>query len=97
MSDRVSACPLADALLNRRSRRFAKGMRLSGGLLAYASRAAPEPPSPEEEAALAARRAVAAAIATCEYAYRRYGRFSRPARTASSNGTPTFGRFRLRA
>jgi len=38
MSDRVSAYPLADALLNRRSRRFAKAMRLSGGPLAYASR-----------------------------------------------------------
>jgi hypothetical protein len=53
MSDRATTYPLADALLNRRSRRFAKGMRLDGGPLAYASRAAPEPLSLEEEAALA--------------------------------------------
>jgi len=45
--------PLLSALVERRSRRFAKGMTLGGGPLAYAS---PHPPSPltiEEEAALA--------------------------------------------
>jgi hypothetical protein len=43
---------LLDALINRRSRRFGKGMRLNGGPLAYSSAHAPEPLSREEEAAL---------------------------------------------
>jgi hypothetical protein len=48
--DQVS---LLDALLSRRSRRFGRGMRLDGGPLAHASAQAPEPLSPDEEAALA--------------------------------------------
>lgn len=44
--------PLVRALLNRRSRRFAKGMTLNGGPLAYASQHSPEPLTEEEEAAL---------------------------------------------
>jgi hypothetical protein len=44
---------LLDALIHRRSRRFAKGMRLNGGPLAYASLHAPEPLTLAEEAALA--------------------------------------------
>jgi hypothetical protein len=45
--------PLIEALLHRRSRRFAPGMTLDGGPLAYRSAAPPEPLSVEEEAALA--------------------------------------------
>ena len=43
---------LLDALRNRRSRRFGKGMRLEGGPLAYASEHAPQPLTAAEEAAL---------------------------------------------
>ena len=45
--------PLLDALTERRSRRFGKGMSLNGGPLAYQSTHAPQPLSIEEEAALA--------------------------------------------
>jgi hypothetical protein len=44
---------LVDALLYRRSRRFAAGMKLNGGPLAYESTRAPQPLSTAEEAALA--------------------------------------------
>ena len=44
---------LFEALLHRRSRRFAKGMKLNGGPLAFASAQAPLPLTLEEEAALA--------------------------------------------
>jgi len=44
---------LLDALLARRSRRFAKGMRLNGGPLAYKSSHEPSPLSLVEEAILA--------------------------------------------
>lgn len=53
MIDQVARFPLLTALLERRSRRFAKGMRLTGGPLTYASREPPQPLSLEEEAALA--------------------------------------------
>src|SRR5262245_38066313 len=49
----LAGYPLVDALLNRRSRRFGKGMELDGGPLAFNSVQAPEPLSLEEEAALA--------------------------------------------
>jgi hypothetical protein len=52
-SERLPRYPLVDALIMRRSRRFAKGLRLNGGPLAYASAQAPEPLSMDEEAALA--------------------------------------------
>jgi hypothetical protein len=52
-SAQVASYPLLEALLNRRSRRFGKGMRLNGGPLAYASGQPPQPLSLEEEAALA--------------------------------------------
>jgi hypothetical protein len=45
--------PLLEALLQRRSRRFGKGMRLNGGPLAYQSMQLPQPLSLEEEALLA--------------------------------------------
>ena len=45
--------PLLSALLERRSRRFGKGMTLNGGPLAYQSMHRPQPLSQEEEAALA--------------------------------------------
>ena len=45
--------PLLDALIHRRSRRFARGMRLDGDPLTYASTHPPQPLSLEEEAALA--------------------------------------------
>ena len=44
---------LLDALLNRRSRRFGKGMHLDGGPLAYQSQQAAQPLTVEEEALLA--------------------------------------------
>ncbi|MBI4606145.1 MAG: hypothetical protein HY721_29615 [Planctomycetes bacterium] len=50
---RLATYPLLDALLDRRSRRFAKGMRLNGGPLAYESALRPQPLAIEEEAALA--------------------------------------------
>jgi hypothetical protein len=51
--ERVARYPLLTALLERRSRRFARGMKLNGGPLAYESKAAPQPLSRAEEAALA--------------------------------------------
>jgi hypothetical protein len=53
LDERLSHYPLVDALIGRRSRRFAKGMRLNGGPLAYASTQQPQPLSLEQEAALA--------------------------------------------
>jgi hypothetical protein len=53
VSERLPHYSLLDALIMRRSRRFAKGLRLNGGPLAYASAQAPEPLSMDEEAALA--------------------------------------------
>jgi hypothetical protein len=47
---RVLGYPLVEALI---SRRFAKGMSINGGPLAYESAKGPEPLSLEEEAALA--------------------------------------------
>ena len=44
---------LVDALLHRRSRRFAPGVKLNGGPLEFASARPPDPLSAEEEAALA--------------------------------------------
>ncbi|MCE3222645.1 MAG: hypothetical protein K0S58_825 [Nitrospira sp.] len=49
----LSTYPLVQALLDRRSRRFAKGMRLSGGPLTFTSAQKPQPLNLEEEAALA--------------------------------------------
>jgi len=51
--DRLRSCSLIDAIASRRSRRFARGMKLNGGPLAYDSRETPEPLSLHEEAALA--------------------------------------------
>jgi hypothetical protein len=45
--------PLLDALTFRRSRRFAAGMKMNGGSLAYESLRPPQPLTLEEEAALA--------------------------------------------
>jgi len=49
----MTTFPLLEALLHRRSRRFAKGMNLAGGPLAYTSARAPEPLTLDHEAALA--------------------------------------------
>src|SRR5687768_13319159 len=49
----LKAYPLVDALVRRRSRRFALGSRLHGSALSYASAADPVPLSHEEEAVLA--------------------------------------------
>lgn len=49
----VSGYPLLAALIERRSRRFGKGMRLNGGPLAYERAATPQPLSLAEEGALA--------------------------------------------
>jgi hypothetical protein len=50
---RVESYPFLQTLIKRRSRRFASGMKLTGGPLAYESQRPPEPLSEEEEAALA--------------------------------------------
>ena len=47
------AFPVLKALIERRSRRFGKGMHLDGGPLTFQSRQSPQPLAPEQEAALA--------------------------------------------
>jgi len=49
----LASYPLLDALIERRSRRFGKGMTLNGGPLAYPSAHPPQPLAMVEEAALA--------------------------------------------
>jgi hypothetical protein len=51
--NRFETSALLDAMINRRSRRFAPRMTLEGGPLSYRSKLAPKPLSEEEEAALA--------------------------------------------
>src|ERR1700694_1754792 len=51
--DETASFPLIRALLERRSRRFAAGLRLNGGPLAFESRRPPAPLSVAEEATLA--------------------------------------------
>jgi hypothetical protein len=51
--ERLRTYPLLDALLKRRSRRFAAGMKLNGGPLAYESQRTPQPLTLGEESALA--------------------------------------------
>ena len=53
LRQRLGAYSLLSALMERRSRRFGKGMTLNGGPLAYQSAHRPHPLSQEEEAALA--------------------------------------------
>ena len=52
-TSQLNQYPLIDALLNRRSRRFGKGMSLNGGPLAYTSQETAVPLSLSEEAVLA--------------------------------------------
>lgn len=49
---RLDEYPLLEALRERRSRRFGRGMKIPGGPLAYESRHAPRPLTEAEEAAL---------------------------------------------
>ena len=51
--DSLRSYSVLEAIASRRSRRFARGMNLNGGPLAYKSRKAPDPLSFQEEAALA--------------------------------------------
>jgi hypothetical protein len=51
--DDLARYPLVESLLERRSRRFGKGMTLPGGPLTYRSSQAPQPLSLDEESALA--------------------------------------------
>jgi hypothetical protein len=51
--ERARSYSLLDALIHRRSRRFAAGMKLNGGPLAYESTRCAQPLTLEEEAALA--------------------------------------------
>ena len=53
IQDRLRTHSLLDAIASRRSRRFAQGMKLNGGPLAYESQQTPNPLSQREEAALA--------------------------------------------
>ncbi len=53
VSKSFASYPLLDAMIERRSRRFGKGMQLDGGPLAYSSKQKTQPLSVEEEAALA--------------------------------------------
>ena len=50
---RLRSYPLLDSLTHRRSRRFAAGMKLNGGPLAYESALPAQPLTMEEESALA--------------------------------------------
>lgn len=68
LRDRLRSYPLLEALVSRPSRRFARGMKLNGGPLAYDSREAPEPLSQEEEAALAFAALAFAACGVTGYA-----------------------------
>jgi hypothetical protein len=52
MNPALAAYPLLDALRDRRSRRFGRGMEIPGGPLAYRSRHAPAPLTEDAEAAL---------------------------------------------
>lgn len=52
-ADNLDRISFLDVLLNRRSRRFGKGMSMAEGPLAFKSRFAPQPLSEVEEAALA--------------------------------------------
>ena len=52
-TEQLAGCPLLEALIERRSRRFGHGMRLNGGPLSYKSMRPSQPLSLEEEAALA--------------------------------------------
>lgn len=52
MNPDFAAYPLIDALKERRSRRFCRGMTLEGGPLSFASRHGPVPLSPLEEASM---------------------------------------------
>lgn len=52
LSQRIAQYPLLDALIARRSRRFASGAQLNGGPLSYSSSDPPQSLSIEEEAAL---------------------------------------------
>ena len=53
MLNQMHRVSLSDAMLARRSRRFAKGMNLPTGPLAFRSQRAPEPLREDEESALA--------------------------------------------
>src|ERR1041385_2549598 len=61
---------LVSALLDRRSRRFGKGMTLDGGPLSHRSAHRPEPLSMEEAAALALAGCGMAGCALAELPYR---------------------------
>ena len=65
----LSRHPLLAALLERRSRRFARGMKMPGGPLAYESRHKPVPLTEDEESALvfAASGITGHALADLEY------------------------------
>jgi hypothetical protein len=70
VTDRLEACPLLQAMINRRSRRFAPGMVLDGGPLSYESKKAPQPLDEEEEAALAFAACGVTGYALAELPYR---------------------------
>src|SRR5262245_520900 len=53
LDERLARVTLLDALIGRRSRRFAPGLHLEGGPLSYDSGRAPEPLDLDEQAALA--------------------------------------------
>src|SRR3989442_10292827 len=65
--------PLVEALLERRSRRFGKGMHLQGGPLTYSSAQRPQPLTIEEEAALAFAACGITGYVTAEFPYERGG------------------------
>ena len=69
-ASRMLDYPLVSALLERRSRRFGKGMTLDGGPLAHRSAHPPEPLTLEEEAALAFAGCGTTGYALAELPYR---------------------------
>jgi hypothetical protein len=69
LDHRLGNYSLLDALLNRRSRRFAPGMALNGGALAFQSVRSPQPLTLEQEAALAFAAAGISGYALAELPY----------------------------
>jgi hypothetical protein len=65
----VTAYPLLDALRDRRSRRFARGMTLPGGALAYQSASLPQPLTEDEESLLAFAACGITGLATADMCY----------------------------
>jgi hypothetical protein len=70
-AEQLAHYPLLRALIERRSSRFARGLELNGGPLAYRSAARPQPLTVDEEAALAFAACGISGYALADLPYRR--------------------------